>query len=309
MRTLKAIVIASLVVATASVLLAISIMGSTRQSQFPMLTGPYLGQKPPGMTPEIFAPGIVSRDGQQGKLSFSPDQREVIFWERAADGKSMSIIRMTRTEDVWGPPEPMPFSTEFTNMEPTLSPDGRKLFFVSDRPLNNKAEANKTPDLWYVEKVGGAWGEPINLGSPVNGDGVEVQPFMSADHYFYFCRPPGEIYCSMIVDAKMQTPVKLSEAINKGRVSSPCLPPDCTYMIFHSNLAGGHGGYDLYVSFKDESGNWTEAKNMDNINTPVDEGGPTISPDGKYLFFSRDGNIHWVSTRIIEELRPKHHGE
>jgi Tol biopolymer transport system component len=284
---------------------------SARQSpdEFPRLIGPYLGQKPPGTTPEIFAPGIVSKDGQQEKLNFSPDQREAIFWERAADGKSMSIIRMTRTGDLWGPPEPILFSTEFTNMEPTLSPDGLKLFFVSDRPLDKKAVANKTPDLWYVEKVDGAWSEPINLGSPVNGDSVEVQPLMSADNHFYFCRPPGEIYCSMIVDAKMQTPVKLSEAINKGRVSSPCLPPDCTYMIFHSYRAGGHGGYDLYVSFKDGLGDWAEAENMDSINTPGDEGGPTISPDGKYLFFSRDGNIYWVSTKIIEELSPKHQGE
>ena len=272
-------------------------------AQFPKLTGPYLGQKPPGMTPEIFAPGIVARDGIQGKLNISPDQREVIYFERAADGKSMYFIRLTRTGDQWNPPEIMPFSKEYINQEPVLSPDGRKLFFVSDRPLSKGAGAQKTPDIWYVEKTGDAWGEPVNLGPPVNDEGIEVQPFMSADGHFFFCRPPAEMYCSNIVAGKLQTPVKLSKAINIGWVSSPCLPPDCSYMIFHSKLAGGKGSFDLYVSFKDESENWTEAKNITVLNTPGAEGGPTISPDGKYLFFTRDGKIHWVSTKIVEALR------
>jgi hypothetical protein len=274
------------------------------QRRFPVLKGPYLGQKPPGMIPKIFAPGLISRDGQQDKLNISPDQSEIISWERAADGKSMYFVRMTRTGENWNAPEIIPFSIEYSNMEPALSPDGLKLFFVSDRPLKKNEEAKKTPDIWFSEKAGGQWSEPRNIGPPVNGDGIEVQPFMSADHHFYFCLPPGEIYCSRIVDGKMQTPVRLSENINQGRVSSPCLPPDCTYLVFHSNRAGGHGGYDLYISFKDESGNWTEAKNMDSLNTPGSEGGPTISPDGKYLFFSRDGKIHWVSAKIVEALRP-----
>jgi len=278
----------------------------SQHGDFPKLVGPYLGQKLPGMTPEIFAPGIVARDGIQEKLNISADQSEIIFYERAADGKSQYFVRLTKAGDRWNSPEIIPFTTQFINQEPTLSPDGSKLFFVSNRPRDNKKlEGEKTPDIWYVEKIAGDWGEPKNMGSPVNGDGVEVQPFMSADHHFYFCMPPADIYGSKILDGKIQTPVKLSENINIGRASSPCLPPDCTYMIFHSNRAGGKGSFDLYVSFKDESGNWMKAKNVDSLNTPGGEGGPTISPDGKYLFFTRDGKIYWVSTKIIDELRPK----
>ena len=276
----------------------------SKQPEFPLLKGPYLGQTPPGLVPKIFAPGIVSRDGMQEKLNISPDHGEIIFWERTSADNSMRFVRITRTGENWNAPEIIPFSTEYSNMEPTLSPDGLKLFFVSDRPLKKNEEAKKTPDIWFSEKAAGEWSEPRNIGPPVNGDGIEVQPFMSVDHHFYFCLPPGDIYCSKIVDGKMQAPVRLSENINKGRVSSPCLPPDCTHMIFHSNRAGGQGSWDLYISFKDEAGNWTEAKNMEEINTPGDEGGPTISPDGKYLFFSRDGRIHWVSTKIVEAHRP-----
>jgi len=49
------------------------------QDVFPVLKGPYLGQKPPGMTPELFAPGFVSAGLSEAVCNFSPDGREVCF--------------------------------------------------------------------------------------------------------------------------------------------------------------------------------------------------------------------------------------
>ena len=276
------------------------------QNEFPKLTGPYLGQKPPGMTPEIFAPGLVSKKGDQAKLNLSPDLKEIIYWERKPPDNLNTIVRIVQDGEQWKAPEILPFSKNHINNEPSLSPDGKILFFVSNRPRNKGGEPEQTPDIWFVEKVEGTWGEPMNMGAPVNTDGVEVQPFMSAEPCFYFCKPPAEIYCSKLSAAKWQEPVKLSEKINRGRVSSPRVSPDMTGLIFHSNNAGGFGNYDLYISFKDATGDWTEARNMGPaINTAADEGDATFSPDGKFIFFSRDGDIYWVSASIIEELRPK----
>ena len=129
---------------------------------------------------------------------------------------------------------------------------------------------------------------------------------MSVEPRFYFCRPPAEIYCSAWSVGGWQEPVKLSEKINRCRVSSPRVSPDTMCLIFHSNNPGGFGSYDLYISFKDASGDWMEARNMGpDINTAADEGDATFSPDGQYIFFSRDGDIYWVSALIIEELRSK----
>lgn len=266
-------------------------------SDFSKLTGPYLGQKPPGMTPEIFAPGIVSKEGDQAELNVSPDLKEIIYWERKPPDNLNTIMRIVRDGEQWKAPEILPFSKDYINNEPSLSPDGNILFFVSNRPRNKGGEPERTPDIWLIEKVEGKWGEPTNLGAPVNTDGVEVQPFMSAEPCFYFCRPPAEIYCSTFRAGIWQEPTKLSGNFNRGRVSSPRVSPDMTYMIFHSNNAGGFGSYDLYISFKDASGDWMEARNMGPvINTGADEGDATFSPDG---------DIYWVSASIIEELRPK----
>jgi len=272
------------------------------------LTGPYFGQKPPGMTPEIFAPGIVSKEGDQGELNISPDLSEIIYWERKPPDNLHTIVRIVRDKGRWKAPEIFLFSRDYINNEPSLSPDGKKLFFVSNRPKSANGAPEQTPDIWFVEKAEGKWGEPMNMGAPVNTDGVEVQPFMSAEPSFYFCKPPAEIYCSKLSAGQWQEPVKLSQKINRGRVSSPRVSPDTTYLVFHSNNPGGFGSYDLYISFKDPSGDWMESKNMGPIiNTAHDEGDATFSPDGKFIFFSRDGDIYWVAAKIIEELRPKHH--
>lgn len=289
------------------VLSLISVTGfRAPQDDFPVLKGPYLGQKPPGMIPEIFAPGLVSKEGAQAKLNISPDMREIIYWERKPPDNLNTIVRNIRDGEQWAAPEILPFSKDYINNEPSLSPDGNILFFVSNRPRNKGGEPERTPDIWFVEKAEGKWGEPTNLGAPVNTDGVEVQPFMSAESRFYFCRPPAEIYCSAWSGRRWQEPVRLGEKINRGRVSSPRVSPDTTCLIFHSNNPGGFGNYDLYISFKDASGDWMEARNMGpDINTAADEGDATFSPDGKYIFFSRDGDVYWVSVSVIDELRPK----
>ena len=51
----------------------------TRKDDFSLLKGPYLGQKPPGMTPEIFAPGIISTNLDERIAAFTPDGKEFYF--------------------------------------------------------------------------------------------------------------------------------------------------------------------------------------------------------------------------------------
>ncbi|HSG27216.1 MAG TPA: hypothetical protein VLA34_01960, partial [Candidatus Krumholzibacterium sp.] len=89
----------------------------------------------------------------------------------------------------------------------------------------------------------------------------------------------------------------------------PFIAPDESYLIFNSRRPGGAGEGDLYVSYRLDDGSWTEAVNLEALNTPYGDWGATVSPDGKYLFFTRNmtgnGDIYWVSTDIIEELRPR----
>ncbi len=279
------------------------------QTEKAALSGPYLGQKPPGTAPEVFAPGIVSREGDQGRLFISPDGNEIFYWERGAGGGRMRIVSIFSRDGVWSEPEVLPFSEEYANMEPCLSPDGKKMFFVSDRPRDGKGAAEKTPDIWVVEKIDGQWGEPRNAGERVNRLDIAVQPFYSVDDKLYFCGQAADgtargVYYSQFGNGIFAEPVKLDESIFGGQVSGPCVSPDNRTMIVHSRKDGGFGNWDLYASFKDDEGNWGELVNLGgNINTAGAEAGASFSPDGKYLFFSRSGDIYWVSAEVVEELR------
>jgi len=157
----------------------------SRQEDKATFVGPYVGQKPPGMTPEVFAPGLVSKEGDQGRLFIAGDGSEVIYWERDTGGR-MRILSIVEKGGAWSTPKALPFSENHVNNEPCLSPDGKRLYFVSNRPLSGKGEGEKLPDIWVVEKTAGKWGEPRNLGEPVNRLDIVVQPFMAADGKRYF---------------------------------------------------------------------------------------------------------------------------
>jgi Tol biopolymer transport system component len=94
---------------------------------------------------------------------------------------------------------------------------------------------------------------------------------------------------------------------------TPYVDPDDSYIIFSSNREGEFGEGDLYISFHNKSsGTWSEPVNMGgNINTRAQERFPSVSPDGKYLFFTRwtpdhNQDVYWVSAGIIEKLRAKY---
>jgi len=76
--------------------------------------------------------------------------------------------------------------------------------------------------------------------------------------------------------------------------------------VFGVRRSDGFGGTDLYVSFAAADGTWGAPRNLGaGVNTEHVEGSPTLSLDSRYLFFSRHEDIWWVSTEVIEKLRPR----
>ncbi len=121
---------------------------------FPELRGPYLGQKPPGTTPELFAPGIVSTGYSERIAAFTPDGRELYFM---LYGAPHGVILVMEIDDGrWTRPRVAPFSGRY-NGEFTLSPDGNTVVFSSNRPLHGGGEPMDTYYSWVVERQGSVW--------------------------------------------------------------------------------------------------------------------------------------------------------
>ncbi len=280
-------------------------------SKFPELTGPYLGQGPPGLEPKIFAPGIVSSKDrmEHASITVSPNLSE-IYW--GSYGKGILFSRLENGR--WTAPRLAEFAVA-NDSEPMFSRDNRRLFFLSSRPLAGRSGQDE--NIWHVDRTGKGWSEPLSLGMVINGENLHWQISIADDGTIYFAsNRPGtlgndDIFISSLVDGRYMKPGNAGEAINSGNHETcPFIAYDNGYLLFAAlDRPDGHGGLDIYISFRREDGSWSKAVNLGPpVNTGTQETAPYISPDGKYLFFhshgTGDGDVYWVSAEIIEKLRP-----
>ena len=271
------------------------------------LRGPYLGQTPPGTTPQLFAPGVVSTRALELNATFTPDGNELYF-SRKIDGRN-TLMTTVRVDDVWTPPVVASFSGTFADVDPFVTRDGRRLYFSSKRPVAGTG-GSKDADLWYLERENeGAWGEPVHLGG-LNTAQDDYYTSVSDDGVLYFSifgpSGSGDIYRAGEQDGGYGPAERVDHGIStEASEHDPFVAPDASYLIFTSDRQGGHGSGDLWVSFAAADGAWTEPVNLgESINTPEYEFCAMLSPDGRYLFFTSRNDIYWVDSEVIESLRP-----
>jgi Tol biopolymer transport system component len=298
--------------------------GAVQRESFPVLKGPYLGQTPPGMRSEVFAPGIISTpDLYEMNSIFSPRGDEFYYVisttapEEKAEGVYFYVMMQTRlVNGTWTKPEQVPFSEEFSMVDIAFSPDGNRLYFCSDKP-SPWTDATRL-GIWYVERNGGrGWSEWINVGPPINSKGGVTQPTFTSEGTMVFpsMREEGfggvDIYSTELKNEIFSEPVNLGPAINtKYDEGNSFVSPDGSHLLFArwgmpESLDGGKG---MYISFKNKDGSWTQAMNT-RPTTDLYGSLAALTPDGKFLFYSREGDIYWVDARIIDTLREKAMGE
>lgn len=277
---------------------------------------PYLGQKPPGTTPQVFAPGFVSTESHEFSCSFTPDGKEFYFTRRESLQSPTRIMVTKCVDGIWTRPEPASFNDTSgirpgsgMSFEAVVTPDGRRLYFSSDRPLPGQAEPGGMPmlNIWYVERDGDLWGQPKAPGAPFNPMKTMLISMTKTGTIYMADISAGmaanRIAVVRLKDGDYQQLEDLGAPINVGPINNyPHIAPDESYLIFNRRETPGGAGV-LFISFRGSDGKWGEPRRIDL--GPLNAGQGMISPDGKYLFFTAGerlkGDIYWVEASFLKK--------
>lgn len=300
--------------------------------------GNYLGELPPGDTPKLFAPGMVSTGAVELNSVFSPDGRE-FFFTRMIDGPDeqqgypgkgrLILFHSTYGYGGWSIPKTLrlyPNSPHTWAADMSLSPDGQTLYFMG--PYEPETGGEGDLNIWASQKLDGKWQPAEPLPVPLNTEAQEVYSSVTADGSLYFtsyangdgdAARDGLHRAQAKPDGGFETPQPV-QIPGGNSVGDTFVAPDESYLIFSSgDRPGGYGQGDLYISYRNADGSWGDPINMGpKVNTDRLDYCPVVTPDGQYFFFSRRtsepansgwrnvvaGDVYWMSADIIERLRP-----
>jgi Tol biopolymer transport system component len=282
------------------------------------------GVQPAATTPapELFAEGVISTPADETGITFSPDGRTAYFARASATTTSaaVSVICVSRFDrGRWGRPQIAPFSGFWHDSTPALSPDGSRLFFTSDLPVPGRQRTpSQDPDaqdlhIWVVERTATGWSAPHSLGPPIEVAGAhDSAPSPAADGTLYFSsdRPGGkgheDLYRARWLGRRYATPENLAGINSRHWQSQPAIAPDQSFLVFagagRPDAPEGGGAHyprpHLYVSFRTAGGGWSEPRIFGPpVNSTAADWGPSLTPDGKWLFFSSERGFASVPMR------------
>ena len=243
-------------------------------------------------SPRIFAPGIISDGFANRDLALSPDGNDLMFTLQWYFGMYSVIFHTHKIAGGWSKPDTAWFSGKYNDLEPAFSPDGNKIFFTSNRPLNASGFMKNDYDIWYVQKKGNGWTDPINIGVPINSEKDEFYPSLTKKGDLYFTRnnddARDDIFVSHFTDGQYQKPEALPETVNSNSDDfNAFIDPDEQFIIFSSyKRADDLGKGDLYYSLK-KNDVWLPAKHFGNgINSTTLDYSPFVSTDHRFFFLT-----------------------
>jgi len=270
-----------------------------QQIDYSKLKGLYLGQNPPGIRAELFAPEVITFEAHDSPI-ISRDETE--FYIPTFEG----IKYYKMVDGVWSSPSTLPFEVPANFNGMFMSPKGDKLYFL----LYEDDDEN-----FYVSvQEEDIWGPLHSLGDSINQFNTHWQFTTALNENFYYSSK-ATIMVS-VFDGRnylKAVPVKLENGENMEG-GTPFIALDESYMIYST---GGtererYKMADLHISYKLKNNEWSIPINLgpsinDEESTDLC---PIISPNGEYLFFisKRDKNafrLYWAEASFIEELRPK----
>jgi len=228
-----------------------------KEADFPELKGLYLGQKSPGKTSEVFAPGVISRDDyfEHSAAVFSPDLSEVYWAGKPNGARYFEISFMKEINGKWTEPEIVFSHQKYSFRNPVFSYDGNKLFFDSRN------------DIWFVERNGDGWSEAVQVSSIINIDASETLRSITKNGSIYFSRYNAnasregrkhEVYVSRKINGNYSKPKKLGKHVNSDdtRELGLFVAPDESYMIIEVSKEDKTSP-EFYIIYKQSDGLWS----------------------------------------------------
>lgn len=279
----------------------------------------YLGETPPGLTAKRFRGGVLvpHKKGEKRSfnVAFSPDGKEMFFsyykGTRSKPHPEYEIKTFKLIDNVWIGPKTASFSGRFSDVDINFSPDGKYIFFASDRPQPHSASL----DIYYSVKTAYGWSDPIYAGTGINTIESEVYPSVSKKGNIFFrsMKPGGysdsDLYRAQWVNGNFINVQNLGPNVNSpyGQSNAVIAPDESYILLCTSRPELGKSGH-IFISFQTGDNIWTKAVNLGSaVNGKDGAGVPTLTPDGQYLFFSRrsepERGIYWISTKIIDKLK------
>lgn len=244
----------------------------------------YMGQKQPGDVPLKFAPGIISTDVDESCFEISISGKEIVF---TREGKIYLIKK--DLNGVWGNPFPLSFS----GGETSFSKDGKSIYFNS---RDHFPGAKIAENVWVSRRQYDQWTKPAPFIEPII-DHIVHAPSVAGN---------GNIYASGLIRLKYfnglyRQPEKLTPELNGHH---PFISEDESFMIFDRRPKEEGNPADLFITFRKSDDTWTEPVDLgDNINSAAMETNAFVTPDGKYIFFTRKFDIYWARADFLERLK------
>jgi len=280
-------------------------IGSVQAPVEPFAKGPYFGQTPPGSTAQVFAPGLIC-DTQphqwESWVSFSTDGNTFCF-------NRLGFVYITEnTDQGWTTPELIK-SIPYRTVSCCLSPDANSVYFISAR----KHPRIKHNGLVRCVRTSHGWSDTQALGPPFSDSWAYAGFSLAANNniYFFHSKPRavgggGGISYAPFENDTWPRLIKLPPV-----GTFPGIAPDESFMVFTAIRPGARDGTetDLYLTLRRPDGTWGKPRNMGSrINSRSFEFGARISPDKKYLFFTRSNgwfenpnrdtaDIYWVALK------------
>ncbi len=245
----------------------------------------------------MVAPGIISTELPEFALTISGDGKEMYFTRISADRSKWLIMMSRRSAGQWSTPVVASFSGNWRDLDPFITPDGKRLYFTSNRP---RTSSNVTSfSTWYVDRAGSGWGEPIDPGPPLNSDSSDafVSVSRAGDLYFSSTRQGEQaVYVSRLSGGHWAVPVRVLLYPPADGAGNPMISPDGRVLLVTQRNRDGDTDI-MYGCFREgrgselpeRDGNWTDLRALPApVNSPKLDFAPAIDAAGTTLYFTSE---------------------